>query len=340
LINESFSYKDIDDRLAEALSGRICSLLKGCELSSFMVGCSFPSGLEEERKKQLRKDFQFGLIHKIKTSLSASPSSDSPEAMITVDLNRGLISIWLKPLYISGRYRKFSRMISQTVFYCPECKGRGCGNCSGRGIIPFRSVQELVAAEAIPFFGASNNSFHGSGREDLDVRMLGAGREFVIEIKEPRRRNADLSALEERINSKNTGMIEVLGLGFCEKAKIAEIKERKRSKVYSFLAEAADVVSEDVFGRIGSKSGRDIVVFQRTPERVSESRTDTVRRRKVKILKAERVSEDSLRIEAEAEHGLYIKEFVSSDSTRTKPSLSSIAGVPLSCRELDVIAIL
>jgi len=33
---------------------------------------------------------------------------------------------------------------------------------------------------------------HGMGREDVDARMLGRGRPFIIEIKEPRRRHFDL----------------------------------------------------------------------------------------------------------------------------------------------------
>ena len=36
--------------------------------------------------------------------------------------------------------------------------------------------------------GAEDDAFHGMGREDIDVRCLGRGRPFVVELKSPMRR--------------------------------------------------------------------------------------------------------------------------------------------------------
>ena len=41
---------------------------------------------------------------------------------------------------------------------------------------PQGSVQECVAAHAIPLYQAKEVRFHSAGREDVDVRMLGSGR--------------------------------------------------------------------------------------------------------------------------------------------------------------------
>lgn len=49
------------------------------------------------------------------------------------------------------------------------------------------SIQEIVAKGVMEHFRSKSNKFHSGGREDLDVRMLGDGRPFVIEIENPKR---------------------------------------------------------------------------------------------------------------------------------------------------------
>ena len=41
---------------------------------------------------------------------------------------------------------------------------------------------------------APKASFHASGREDIDARMLGTGRPFVVEISKPKKRSLDLES--------------------------------------------------------------------------------------------------------------------------------------------------
>ena len=64
---------------------------------------------------------------------------------------------------------------------------------------------------------ASDTSFHGMGREDIDVRCLGSGRPFVLEIKGPRVRETDLEKLTEEINSESSGKVEVNSLRWSQK---------------------------------------------------------------------------------------------------------------------------
>jgi len=45
-------------------------------------------------------------------------------------------------------------------------------------------------------------------------------------------------------------------------------------------------------------------------------------------------------VEVRAEHGTYIKEWVSGDEGRTTPSLGDLVGTNCLCRELDVLDIL
>ena len=109
-------------------------------------------------------------------------------------------------VYVEGRYLKHVRDLPQTVFFCPECKGhprrrRKCERCEGYGKLTRESVQELIGWVAGRFFGTRKNKFHGAGREDVDVRMLGDGRTFILELINPNRRPT-----QDHVASQNQGI--------------------------------------------------------------------------------------------------------------------------------------
>ena len=60
------------------------------------------------------------------------------------------------------------------------------------------SVEEIVAEKVMETSEGQEHSFHGMGREDIDARMLGNGRPFVLEIKNPVKRFIDLKEMEEK----------------------------------------------------------------------------------------------------------------------------------------------
>ena len=48
-------------------------------------------------------------------------------------------------------------------------------------------AQECITEHVVPLYGASDARFHSAGREDVDVRMLGSGRPFTLELVAPKR---------------------------------------------------------------------------------------------------------------------------------------------------------
>ena len=48
-------------------------------------------------------------------------------------------------------------------------------------------MEKIVADAVHKFFLPDSAQLHGSGREDIDVRMLGRGRPFVLELINPKR---------------------------------------------------------------------------------------------------------------------------------------------------------
>ncbi|KAA3607211.1 MAG: hypothetical protein DWQ01_16050 [Planctomycetota bacterium] len=246
-----------------------------------------------------------------------------------------------------GRYRKLVRDLPQTIFYCPECKGRGCDRCEGFGKLTRDSVQELIARVAMPRFKGRRNKFHGAGREDIDVRMLGDGRPFVFEVLKAKRPNIDLQALADEVNRRAEGRMEIFGLKFCGRKRVVELKETRCPKEYQARIRCQRPVKEEDVARrwqeIADRGRFDIL--QGTPKRVVHRRADLDRKRWLELVHFEAVdgpeadSPDWL-IRVRSAHGTYIKEAISGEEGRTRPSLAEWLDCPCQCVELDVTAIL
>ncbi len=246
-------------------------------------------------------------------------------------------------MYIEGRYRKLSRDLPQTYFYCPQCKGRGCEHCEGFGKLTRDSVQELIAWVALPRFKARRNKFHGAGREDMNVRMLGDGRPFVLELIKAKRPVVDLDEFAAEVNRRNPGRLEILDLHYSNRRRVVEIKETRCPKEYraliGFGAEdgpGQERAAELLQGWV--QAGR-IDVVQSTPSRVEHRRARLDRERWIEVLQATPEA-PGWRVTIRSQHGTYIKEVISGDEGRTRPSIAQLLGSPCECLELDVMAIL
>lgn len=246
-------------------------------------------------------------------------------------------------MLFEGRYRKFVRDLPQTIFFCPACKGDGCNTCEGFGKLTKDSVQELIARVAMPRFKARRNKFHGAGREDMNVRMLGSGRRFVFEMQKAKRPGVNLDELAEEINRRAEDRMEIFDLQFCIRKRVGEIKEQHCSKEYLARVRfdvGVEIVAEEVDTKLQQLvDGPRLDLVQRTPQRVAHRRADKDRERWIEIHAWEREGDDLL-VTILSQHGTYIKEAVSGDVGRTSPSLAELLGGACTCVELDVLNIL
>jgi tRNA pseudouridine synthase 10 len=318
------------------LSSAISTALGGAEFSSFSLGCSYPSNLSEDEIVLLKKEFQFALTKNLEDALSKPADFKNPQLIITINFPKSKIYFHFQPIFLYGRYKKFSREIAQTFHFCYNCKGRGCDFCKGTGKLTAESVQELIAAHAVPAFRAWKDKFHGAGREDVDVLMLGNGRPFILELVEPEKRSADLKKLQRDINSSNKGKIEVSELRLASEEEMIELKSKQFEKIYSALVGCESEIDEK---KLKALTGKEFKVKQKTPLRVLKRRPDMVRERKAKIVRRELLSPKKFRIDLRSEAGLYIKELISGDEGRTKTSISYLLDNRCSCLELDVIEV-
>lgn len=245
-------------------------------------------------------------------------------------------------LWLESRYRKLRRGLPQTIFFCPTCKGdrrrrNGCEQCGGFGKLTKESVQELIARRLLPAMRAKAGTFHGAGREDVDVLMLGRGRPFVFEVVGARDPGVDLEALRLDIEQRAGGAIELQPFVRVERQRVAYWKQSHFDKIYR--AEVA-VAAEPSAANLAAAATFAGETVQRTPQRVAHRRVDLDRRRSLRILELRQIAPLLLELRVQCQHGTYVKEWISGDEGRTEPSLASLLAVPCLCAVLDVEEIL
>jgi tRNA pseudouridine synthase 10 len=184
-------------------------------------------------------------------------------------------------------------------------------------------------------FDAKNAVLHGAGREDIDARMVGTGRPFILEVVFPKKRSVDLAALEAAINRTTDGRVSVAIKRWADRAEVETLKSNKAHKKYRILVEVEGDLSADEFAN-ALKSLKGVTIQQRTPERVAHRRADKIRERKVLDIEYAGAQDGRFVVEVLGEAGLYIKELVSGDSGRTIPSLAEILKRKAHVTSLDV----
>ena len=339
---------NIEESLIDHVLGKI--KYSGIEFSTFLIGCRLPQEMMNREKKiqeiieidngtkdTIKKEINRTLGKELSLRLLKEVDFNNPNLVVMIDFILNEVILQINPLFIEGRYRKLIRGIPQTRWPCRNCKGTGCERCNFTGKMYPESVEELIAEEMLSITHGKETRFHGAGREDIDVRMLGKGRPFVFEIKEPRVRSLNLKELEDKINKGAKGKVEVLNLSNVGKERRGLIKDTSRETYKTYLALIdleGEIFEEDLLILKSLK-----VVKQRTPIRVSHRRADKIRVREVKDIKVKLLNSNQLKLFITCEGGLYIKELISGDKNRTKPSVSSLLGIPARCVELDVLEV-
>lgn len=319
----------------------------GVEFETFLVGCRLPPEILEKEKEiqeeigsnsdSLKKEINRELGKELELRLEKEVDFDNPNLVIMMDFANNRVDLQINPLFIEGRYRKLIRGIPQTRWPCRKCRGKGCERCDFTGKMYPESVEELMAETVLNATKGPESKFHGAGREDIDVRMLGRGRPFVLEIKEPKIRELNLEKLTSNINQHCQGKVEVLDLKIVGKDRRSGIKASSTEtyKIYRALVELDQKADEEKLNVLNSLN----IIKQRTPIRVSHRRADKIRTREVKEIQVKMLDSNHLELVVNCEGGLYIKELISGDEDRTKPSVTSLLGISAKCVELDVLEV-
>lgn len=320
------------------------------EYSSFLIGTRVDP-LVQDREERLWADIGGDRAEPIKAELNREIGKiveartgkraefRSPDVVAIVDTRFAQVDLDIAPVFFYGRYRKHSREIPQTRWPCRVCQGKGCKRCGDTGKMYQNSVQEIIGEVFLRAAEGKDHFFHGMGREDIDARMLGTGRPFVLEISEPRKRRLDLDVLTARANESGRDLADFSGLRPSTREEVRQIKAATPDKVYLAEVRPHGKVNK---GRVDEvvQSLSQARITQQTPTRVAHRRADLARQRTIHDLQLMEFDEERFVLRLRTESGTYVKEFVSGDNGRTVPSISAALGVPCEVTALDVIQVI
>ncbi|KAJ6920992.1 hypothetical protein NC651_014539 [Populus alba x Populus x berolinensis] len=262
------------------------------------------------------------------------------------------------PIYFGGRYLKFSRNVSQTRWIIDDER------------MGEASIEEIIGGHIRPMCQGDSYKFHAAGREDIDVRMLGSGRPFLVEVQNAREvpSKALVKEIETRMNNLENKLVSLLpnlclSSPFCfvfpffmlfhvlcyavggvknlslvtsHSWDLMREGEAEKQKQYCALVWISRPLEDEDLQCIASH--KDLKILQRTPVRVLHRRSPLERGKIIHWMKIEQITGSSqyFLLHLCTQAGTYIKEFVHGDLGRTHPSIGSILRCRAEILQLDV----
>ncbi|GMI32115.1 hypothetical protein TeGR_g14978, partial [Tetraparma gracilis] len=188
--------------------------------------------------------------------------------------------------------------------------------------------------------------FHSSGREDADVRMLDSaapGRPFCLECTDMKYAVTPemLRAAEAELSGAPNG-VSVSGLRLACREDFSGLQKATEGKVKHYACvcwSEARLESQAHLDRLGLADASPTDILQRTPLRVLHRRPLLDRPRRVLYLRAEYLNPHWFTLHLATTAGTYVKEFVTGDLGRTRPSVASMVGGRCDILQLDCVGI-
>lgn len=340
------SIKEVECYICKNLMDKVNELAVMCvetgkeyEYRTFQVGCSIPHEIIEreenlwlnlglERSESIKSELTREIGKRIQSLTGKSYSLDKPDLIFIVDVKTWKVIAQPRPLFIYGRYKKKVRGLPQSPWlHQPDSR-----------VSYSTSIEELITTPLVKLFESEGAKLHAAGREDIDVRTLGSGRPFVVEIISPKIRTTDLRMVEHLINDLSKGLIEVEKLTYVDGKLVPKLKafsEIARKK-YIARVKLDQPISDNALKELEAKF-KNLLINQRTPLRILGRKNDKVRKKIVYELKARALGEQEILLEITCQGGLYVKELIHGDQGRTQPSIAETLGVSVTVEELDIL---
>ena len=203
-------------------------------------------------------------------------------------------------IFLTGKYVKDTRRFGQSAWDANTT-----------------SVAETICPVACALFDSPIEKclFSASGREDMDVRMLGSGRPFVLQL-------SDAKNLQPLIDGglKNlkidTGDVRLQsGLAFADKGIMDWLNwsTEQHVKIYRCViwTERSLPTAAQITGILKDK--KNIKILQKTPLRVLHRRTEHTREKFIHSLELQRLNDHFGTLTLPASAGASIKSFIHGD---------------------------
>lgn len=137
------------------------------------------------------------------------------------------VCIYHARIFCGGRYNKWSRNVSQARWHTQRNKE------------VIASVEEMITDVVKRAFGATKIKFVAAGREDVDVRCLGRGRPFYLDLFNPqvtKMTQEQLNAVQREINTASQELMRIRHLQLIDESVVSLLKEGAEYKKKSYCA--------------------------------------------------------------------------------------------------------
>ncbi|KAG8065752.1 hypothetical protein GUJ93_ZPchr0004g40024 [Zizania palustris] len=194
-----------------------------------------------------------------------------------------VISCLRSPIYIGGRYLKLSRNVSQSCWIIDDER------------MGEASVEEIIGEHVRAICRGDGYKFHAAGREDIDVRMLGSGRPFLVEVLNVRSipSATEVQQIADKINSSEKKHVRIRNLKLVgsEIWTMMREGEAEKQKQYTALIWTSRPLTDNELHNISLI--KDMEIVQKTPIRVLHRRSPLERKRIIHWMEIEKIADGS-----------------------------------------------
>jgi tRNA pseudouridine synthase 10 len=210
---------DICGGLLERLDSsadEIINKLSDYEYETFLVGASIPQSVLDKEdelrsllkikgKESVKSQITRMLTRKISKFTGKHANYSRPDITILLSLSDGMIAINPRSIWLSARYLKHKRGISQRATDCKNCNGLGCATCNYLGKTS-ENIQSIATSYFCRRFLAEGCNFVWLGSEDENSLVKGSGRPFFAEVLRPKKRLTmdDRSKFKPRLSFRSS----------------------------------------------------------------------------------------------------------------------------------------
>jgi tRNA pseudouridine synthase 10 len=326
---------ELESKIAE-LSIKAIEKVKQYETKNFIVGVIAGSELEKRELEivnelsldsweSIRREVKREVGKKIQMNTGLTPEFKTPQLVVLLDLDKVTVDVIPSPLYLKGRYVKLGRFISQMKWVMRN----------GNRKYPL-SVED-AAEKLVSLLNGMEIKLHASGREDVDVRMLGKGRPLIIELRKPKIRKLDYQKISHEA-SINPWLILVFDKEVTPH-EVTELKKSNPQKIYRIVIHSTKDLNDKHLKLVKSKL-EGAIIRQLTPSRVLRRRKEILRQRRVYELNGKIISRNIMELILRCDGGLYVKELAHGDDGRTKPSIAEILKCDITVLFVDVLNVI
>jgi len=298
------------------------------QFRNFSVGIALPEGVQE-REDELRADMKLMGKETVKTQaarmfakrvssrLRKPVEKMKPDLTILVGMTDEKVTVSTRPLFFYGRYSKPSG-IKQKMELCAFCRGPGCAKCGQTGLERKQSVEAQLRKRLETFSGTGKMTFTWIGSEDEASRVFPPGRPFVVELKNPVKRD-----LPRRFVCRFRGSQVSVSKGKLLPSRPLRLPSfRFRTEIKCRMAAEVDEV---LVGDVRRRFRRSAVRFDRPHNRPTT--------KMVYSASAEKHGR-KLVLDVVMDGGLPVKRFVSGELV--SPSVSEVLKTEVRCRTFDI----